>query len=317
MDTNDTAYSAAKLRDYIQGEVAHNTDLYPHTGIVEPRSPASEMLSYMESIYQPGGDLPPDLQATRAAEDLRRAAASEHVGSSVKDIPAFAVGLTEKDAEISDAQAFAEIQNSLINNHAPYLAAIFGSPNTGKSSLATLYAELWEQLAEIKYPDTPEPVIISNAASIGCLDHHVQDVTEFRELLFGSEDWFESDGEDGTPPAVDPETPVFWIFDEASTHLDARTNSYEVANQYTPLLKRFAKINCDAVHIGHSGYDIHAELRRDTLMTEFLFKTSKKTVEVYASMDEDQGAEKKYELTEVPKPSHWIDPDDFASWSWE
>jgi hypothetical protein len=317
METSDSTFSAAKLRDYVQDELKENNDLYGHTGIVHPDSKAQEMLSFMESVYDPGENLPHDLQATRAAEIIRRSAASRHVGKEIEDTPAFAVGMTEKDVEVSPARAFSQIQNSIINNGAPYTAVFFGGMNTGKTSTALLYAELWTELVDMKYDTSKEPVILSNARSLSIADYCIQSVDEFRRHLVGTDDWFESGGEEGTPPVIDPDRPKLWIFDECSTHLDARTNSYEVATHYTPLLKRFAKVNTDAIHIGHSGYDVHKELRRPTIITEFVFKTAKKTAEVYENMIEDEGGDLKYELTGVPDTSVSYDPDDLAPWSWE
>ena len=315
MEGDDTAYSAAKLRDYIRGDVRENRDLYSHTGIVEPGSSPSKMLSYLNSIYEPDESMPPSFDETTAANHLRKAAATEHVGSKVKDMQSFAVGLTEQDASVSDAHAYSQLQSSLVNNRAPYLSLIFGAPNTGKTSYAILLAELWSQLTELKYDTTAKPLVLSNASNLPLVDRTITSIEDFRTTLFGSDDFLESSG--GTPPEISPETPVLWIFDEASTHLDARTNSREVAHQYTPLLKRFAKVNTDAIHIGHSGKDIHKELRRATLMTEFVFKQDKTTAEVHARMDDDVGDELKYKLTEIPKPSTYVDPDDLAPWGWD
>jgi hypothetical protein len=318
METSDRTFSAAKLREHIRGNVKENNDLYSHTGILDPNSKSQEMLSFLESIYDPHhDDLPHDLQATRAAETIRRSAASRHVGKEIEDTPAFAVGMTEREVEISQARAFGKIQSSILNNGAPYTTVFFGGMNTGKTSMACLYVELWKDLASLKYNTNLDPVVISNAASLEVADYVAQDISRFRELVFGSDEWFESDGETGEPPVIDPNTPTFWLFDECSTHLDARTNSYEVANQYTPLLKRFAKVNVDAAHIGHSGLDVHAELRRPTIITEFIFKTGLKTADIYNSMDDDRGTDQKYELTEIPDTSLNLDPDDFAPWSWE
>lgn len=114
------------------------------------------------------------------------------------------------------------------------------------------------------------------------------------------------------PIRTGPDRPVLWIVDECSTHLDARTNSYEAANHYTPLLKRFAETNTDAIHIGHSGLDVHKELRRSTITTEFITETEPKTAEVYEGVIEDEGNTRKYELTGLPDMSISYGPDDFA-----
>ena len=315
--TESNTFSAAKLREYVLGRLGDNKELHPHSGLVEPGSTEEDLLTFIASLRPPrdGSELPPDLSASKAAVDLHRAAATSHVGSRIEDVPAYVSGLTDKEAEISSAKLFSKIQSSIVNNGAPYLCTMFGAPNAGKTSLAVLYIELWESLSEIKYPHTPDPVVLSNS-SLPCVDHVVRDIDTFREMLFGCDGWFSSNGDIGTPPTIDPDTPTMWLFDEASTHLDARTHSREVAHQYTPLLKRFAKVNTDAIHIGHSGKDIHTELRRGTLMTEFIFKTDLKTATVYDRMQDDLGVDELYSLIEIPEPSSHVDPDDFAPWSW-
>jgi len=91
---------------------------------------------------------------------------------------------------------------------------------------------------------------------------------------------------------------------------------YKLANHCTPLLKRFAKVNTDAIHIGHSGLDVHKELRRSTVITKFIFKTELKTAQVYEDMIENQGNNLKYELTGLPDTTISYDPD-FAPWPWD
>lgn len=136
------------------------------------------------------------------------------------------------------------------------------------------------ELVPLKY-DRDDPVVLSNAATLGRADYVVQDIETLRELVFGNREYFESDGDRGEPPELDPDRPKFWFFDEYSTHLDARTYQYEVAKHYTPLVKRFAKVNADSVHLGHLGLDIHPELRRSTISTEFIFKSGLEEAKVY------------------------------------
>lgn len=232
------------------------------------------------------------------------------------DDRASAVGLTEQEVDISSVRAFGKLQRSLLNEGAPYVSVIFGRMNYGKTSFACLLLELWLELVPLKY-DRDDPVVLSNAATLGPADYVVQDIETLRELVFGDREYFESDGDRGEPPELDPDRPKFWFFDECSTHLDARTYQYEVAKHYTPLVKRFAKVNTDTVHLGHSGLDIHPELRRHTISTEFVFKTSLRTAEVYRSMDEDRGVDRKYQIQNIPDTSITYNPDDFAPFSWD
>jgi hypothetical protein len=307
-DDDGSAFSSAKLGDFVRGEVKENDDLYPHTGITDPGSDASELLSFLEGL---------DVDSDSAASTLvRKSAATDRVGGSVGDIGSFAVGLTETDVDISEAQAYGKIANSILNDNAPYVAVMFGSMNYGKTSFAFLMLELWKELVEVKY-GRDDPLILTNMSGLDAADHTIQSLERFRELVFGDEEYLASGGNRGVPPELDPDRPKWWHFDECSTHLDARTKGWEVPNLYLPLVKRFAKVNLDAIHLGHSGMDIHADMRRSHITTEFIFKTSKKVANVYSSMNEDAGGDLKYVLEEVPDTSIAYDPDDYSPFSWE
>ncbi|AKH97350.1 hypothetical protein [Halanaeroarchaeum sulfurireducens] len=316
--TEHRAFSSAKLREFVRGDLRskENADLYPHTGIVEPGSATADLLSFVESIYEPPSEaVPARFAETKMASVLRQQAATDYVGAQIPDATSYAVGVTERDVEVSEAQALAKVARSIVNDGAPYSALIFGGMNTGKTGFAGLWLELWRELVPLKY-DTREHAVVTNMRTLEGADHVVTDIEAFRALVFGDERYVETGGVSGKPPEIAPETPVWWHFDECSTHLDARTQSHEVATQYLPLVKRFAKVNVDAIHIGHSGMDIYKDMRRSQLTTEFVFKTGLKTAEVYERMIDDHGEALKYTLTEVPETALTYDPDDYSPWSW-
>jgi hypothetical protein len=72
------------------------------------------------------------------AQVLRRRAATEYIGTQIPDVASFAVGLTDRDVEVSEAQALAKIAKSIVNEGAPYSSLIFGGMNTGKTGFAGL-----------------------------------------------------------------------------------------------------------------------------------------------------------------------------------
>lgn len=311
------AFASAKLRDYVLGQIKDNEDLYRHTGLVEPGTEASELLSFLEGIYDPAVEgLPVDVQETKAGSLLRRKAGTDRIGGHISDLPSYAVGLTDSEIEISQIQAYSKIATSILNEGAPYSSLIFGSMNRGKTGFAGLWLELWRDLVPMKY-GVENGVVLTNMRTLEDADYVVTDVMQFKRLAFGDDEYIATGGEKGTPPEIPPDVPKWWHFDECSTHLDARTNRYEVTQQYLPLVKRFAKVDLDAVHLGHSGMDIHADMRRDNISTEFVFKTGLKTANVYHRMFEDSGADLKYVLEEIPETSIEYDPDDYSPWQWE
>jgi hypothetical protein len=114
------------------------------------------------------------------------------------------------------------------------------------------------------------------------------------------------------------EQPKAVFIDEASTHMDARTYRYEVATQWTPLAKRFAKLNVDLCGVvGHTGKDLHPEVKR--MATLPFFKTEKDVVEFFTTWKADaESPDDSLVVVENLEPtSHRYDPDDAAPWSWD
>jgi len=108
------------------------------------------------------------------------------------------------------------------------------------------------------------------------------------------------------------------MIDEASTHFDARTNRREVATQWTPLAKRFAKIAVDCCGlVTHTGKDLHPEAKR--LATLVFWKTEKDVVEFFERWpaDADHPTDPLLGVVEdLESTGAEYDPDDAAPWSW-
>jgi hypothetical protein len=115
------------------------------------------------------------------------------------------------------------------------------------------------------------------------------------------------------------EQPKAVLIDEGSTHFDARTNSHEVATQWSPLLKRMSKLGVEVVIvIGHTGKDVDPEMKRLTSLA--FYKTEPKIVEFYETWPSDSdrptdllfdGSLESLEATAVE-----YDPDEPAPWEW-
>lgn len=303
-------YADAKFREWLEDELDGKPSRAPrHTGLVEPGSRADQLLSFMHS------ELGPDYLDHNAAQAVLDHASSEYLGNAVQDKTAAAVGITEPDDDFADAKVVTKMTASIHNNGAPYLADVFGGPNTGKTTFVQLLAEMWYRLAPMKYGNEREPVLVSNSDTLTERfpgnSSEVYGSSRLQKLVFAN------DGKDWNPE-IPQETPVLLVLDEASTHLDARTNSREVSVEYLPLIKRAAKVNVDVVHIAHSGMDIYKELRRSNLMTEFIIKRAKTRAEVYTRMDEGKGRDLSYALDNIPLPdAKPVDPDDYAPWAWD
>ncbi|MFA9516336.1 hypothetical protein ACERIT_03820 [Halopenitus sp. H-Gu1] len=295
-DSDERLLTAAKLREQIDGRLESNADFYPHTGIVADDAHRSN-LSFVESVLRDSEehssfaetDLGADVLA-KFRSDRATGAVSEGNGSVLSHL----VGVTEQDLDASAITLSARILDELDRNGALSTILAAGDPNTGKTNTAWLLIELGRTLWD-------DLLVISNARA-GIVDERVTTCHDLAVSLLEHR---------ARPKAV--------VIDEASTHFDARTNSRDVATQWSPLLKRMSKLGVEMVIvIGHTGKDVDPEIKRLTSLA--FYKTEPKIVDFYerwpsnSDQPTDQlfgGSVSALEATRVD-----YDPDEPAPWEW-
>lgn len=288
--------TAAKLREQIDGRLDGPADLHPHTGVVDDPDHMGS-LSFVESVADESDDLDPFADSNlgkQVLDTFRSQRATEAVSEGNGSVMSHLVGVTEQDLDASALTLPARLLEELENNGALSTVLAAGNPNTGKTNTVWLLMEL----SRAKWPDLR---VVSNAHSsatdsrvTNCHDL-VLDLLEHRDV----------------PKAV--------VIDEGSTHFDARTNSYPVAAQWSPLLKRMSKIGVEvACVVGHTGKDIDPEIKRLTSLA--LYKEEPEKAEFFATWPSDAdrptdplfgGSLERLEETHVE-----YDPDEPAPWSW-
>lgn len=294
---DNTAFSSAKLREFVDGQIKENRDLYPHTGLVEPGSDASEMLSFLESIYDGGPDdsLPARFSETKVGKVLRRKAATDRVGGAVRDLSSYAVGITDHELEGDEMLLVVRLLEQLENHGAPAFVVGSGNPNTGKTNTMSLLAELRRYVMD-------EYLVLSNSPTWELTDIEVTSCHDLAVALLDNR-----------------ETSKFVLIDESSTHFDARTYRREIAAQWTPLAKRFAKVGVDVCgNVIHSGKDFHPEAKR--LATLAYWKERPDEAEFFGEWpaDLDHPVDRLFggSVTNLEPTSAEYDPDDSAPWKW-
>jgi hypothetical protein len=204
-------------------------------------------------------------------------------------------GVTEQDLDASALSIPLKLDAELDNYDATAFVAGAGNPNTGKTNLMAL-------LTEIRTATTDDLLVLSNIRSWDRTDVLATSAHDLAVAALKHRD-----------------RPKFVVVDEGSTHFDARTKSREVATQFTPLAKRFAKINVDVFGtICHTGKDLHPEVKR--LTTLAYYKLDKKTVDFFDSWDADADMPSDRifsgSLHDLEPADVEPDPDDAAPWDW-
>lgn len=291
-DSDELFLTAAKLREQIRGNIEGDGRLHPHAGTVDDSTDRS-VLSFVED------SLDDDFETTKLGSVVTSKfltdEATEAVHSADGATLSHLVGVTEQDLDGSALRLPLKLLDALHNNEAPAFVVGAGNPNTGKTNTMQL-------LAELRKADLDDLLVIANfEASI--VDHRVTSCHDLAVALLEHRD-----------------VPKFVIIDEGSTHFDARTYRREVATQFTPLAKRFAKVGVDVFGvICHTGKDLHPEAKR--LSTLPYFKTEKKVVDFYERWpaDEDFPADLRFSgsVENLEPTGSDYEPDDAAPWAWD
>lgn len=290
-DVDENLLTAAKLGEQLRGEMDGGPDLLDHAGLVEDGRSRSVLSFLLEDD---------DLQETELVRDVLRHGATESASEALfggnATVLSHLVGVTEQDLDGSSLRLSMKINAELENNGAPAFLLVAGNPNSGKTN--TLI-----QLTEMRKAAVPELMVISNIRSLSMSDEVVTSAHDLAVTLLENRE---------RPKAV--------LLDEGSTHFDARTYRREVATQWTPLAKRFAKVNVDLCGVvGHTGKDVHPEEKR--LTTLGIWKLEKRVAEFFErwESDSDRPTDRLFggPVESFEEALSVYDPDDAAPWSWD
>jgi hypothetical protein len=292
-DVDEQLLTAAKLREQVQGAMDGDDRLLDHTGLLD-HDDHRQVISFAETAVSnwDQSDLSHTTTSTLMTDSVSRAVVENN-----PSLLAYAVGVTEQSLQASQLTLLSDLNSQLVNNDAPAFITLAGNPNTGKTNTASLLVELRKELVD------DDLMIISNLRSWELVDKTVTSAHDLLLTLLDHRD---------RPKAI--------LLDEASTSFDSRTYRREIATQYTPMAKRYAKLNVDhELVIAHTGKDLHPERKRLTTLS--LFKSAKQTAELYQDWpaDADHPADRLYhaDLTDLEATTSNYSPDDAAPWSWD
>ena len=291
-DSDEGMLTAAKLAEQLAGNIETDRDLASGAGALDPDDvSASVFLDDLRADFDRSPEL---LSLVDRTQQSRQASEAIRSGNSL--LLSHLVGVTEQDLDASALRLPLRLDELMTNNDATAFIGGAGNPNTGKTNLMAL-------LAELRSATVDDLLVISNSRTWDRTDLVVTSAHDLAVTCIEHRD-----------------RPKFVFIDEGSTHFDARTNSYEVAAQFSPLAKRMAKINVDVFGtVFHTGKDCHPELKR--LFTTAYFKHSKKEVDFFVDWpaDADKPTNQLFGGTveNLEPATAEPDPDDAAPWRWD
>jgi hypothetical protein len=290
-NSDEGMLTAAKLAEQLAGNIDTDRNLASGAGALAPDDvAASVFLDDLEPDVSGQSEL---LSLVDRTQQSRQASEAIRSGNSL--LLSHLVGITEQDLDASALRLPLRLDDMMTNNDAPAFIGGAGNPNTGKTNLMAL-------LAELRSATVDDLLVISNSRTWPLTDKVVTSAHDLAVTCIKHRD-----------------RPKFVFIDEGSTHFDARTNSYEVAAQFSPLAKRMAKVNVDVFGtVFHTGKDCHPELKR--LFTTAYFKHSKKEVDFFENWpaDADKPTDQLFggSLENLEPATAEPDPNDAAPWDW-
>ncbi|PTD94138.1 hypothetical protein C9439_03580 [archaeon SCG-AAA382B04] len=170
-----------------------------------------------------------------------------------------------------------------------YCAYLFGKVGSGKTDFALFLSEIWELIEDGE--------IGSNIESFKQKDKKI-------ECFSDLSNWLKSSSEE-----------KLFVFDEASSYAGGYGKQGYHAQNLIKLLKKFRKYNASLLIIGHTGKDVHPEIRR--LCHDIVEKISKKKARFWKKLVDGEGRGVELEITEIPKTNYSYDTQELTTWSWE
>ncbi|WP_281193752.1 hypothetical protein [Halorubrum sp. F4] len=290
-DVDEGMLTAAKLAEQLAGNIETDRDLDPRAGAIAPDDVSASV--FLDGLDE---DVQDSELLSLVDRTLQSRQASEAIRSGNSMLLSHLVGITEQDLDASALRLPLRLDELMTNNDATAFVGGAGNPNTGKTNLMAL-------LAELRSVTVDDLLIVSNSRTWDRTDVVVTSAHDLAVTCIEHRD-----------------RPKFVFIDEGSTHFDARTQSYEVAAQFSPLAKRMAKVNVDVFGtVFHTGKDCHPELKR--LFTTAYFKHSKKEVDFFGNWpaDADKPTDQLFGGTveNLEPAAAEPDPNDAAPWNWD
>lgn len=300
--------TSAELKSYLENNLSsENTELFPHTALVS-NSETLELMNLFETAYDGSQEgMPYRFKDTDLGEQLRRSEATKTATNAVQEgnisQMKFISGKQSYNIDATSLHALISLREKL--GKPAYVQYLFGHMGNGKTDFAILQGELGKR--ELGYE------IGSNVKSLKEKDEYIRNYGELLQWLAEGQEVKSID------EIIEKDITVsdkLFIFDEASSHASGYADdAYETQKKLGVMVKKMRKVGCRLIVIGHTGKDIHPDIRR---LAECAKKVSKKTVEYYNTVTENgKGDGFKDSVSGIPK-TNWdsYDTNEITSWDW-
>lgn len=298
-ETEQAAWSSAQLGQMLDDANPEDLKSIRQSGILPEK--VAGILAQIENDYDPslhGENVPTRAEYTEKYQKVVSYWASRVLSKAVHNghdrvINRF-IGVVEGETSINGVQAMVRFLRWVTREAG--VTYLTGHMGTGKTDFALLMAQVfYEQLKE----SDRDVHIATNIKS--CAENHEQ--VEFIDSQPELKEWLEE--KDGYK---------FFVFDESSSHASGYAgDSAKVTKQFRSMIRLIRKHDGNIVCIGHDGKDLHPTIRE---LADYVEKDGKKDAAVFEGVEDRQGEDRKFDISEIPKTNWYYDTKEASSWSW-
>ncbi|MFC4448139.1 MULTISPECIES: hypothetical protein [Halorussus] len=289
--SDNAGYSAAQLRELLKRE--DGVDALEEAGLLTERE-VNLLDSFVqhhkpseEAYYPEDHPLFQRLLRRAVSQNVRQAVESGNVSQMQ-----FASGVVNNSNDISGVQLYERLREFITRTAG--VTTVYGHMGSGKTDLALLLAELWKSATG--------GVVGTNIRSAKEADFEITDVEKLH-------DWINGDME-----GVEKDTPKLFIGDEFSSHASGYSHHRaKVEQNLSSTLKLMRKSGVSVVIIGHTGMDVHPDVRR---LSKTVWKENKKSATVYETIENGEPEDELFSLSGIPAADWTYDTLEETDWDW-
>lgn len=289
---------SARFREYQRGNISKDPVVYPWVGQASPEH--EDILMALSEAFRAEGR---SFEATDVYDRLHRATASKNAARAVRQDDASTmlnfVGESEEKRDISGIPTLRKLKDSV--SRPAYVAYLFGPMGNGKTDFALLLSEIWR---DAKQEKGYEVQVGSNIKTW----KGSETIRRFDDFL----KWLEVDDDEN----FDAKRRLF-VFDEASSHASGYSDDADDARRMGKLVNVIRKKMASIIIIGHTGKDVHPDIRRKA--THFIKKEELKKAKISTPETDEQGKmspETEMEIKGIPPTNEEFRTDEESSWAW-
>lgn len=308
----DLFTASGELREGVEGNLKDEVqDVWGHTGLVQNPT-AMELMNQMASAYKPlHPEMPSTFDHTDAGEMMIKAEATKVATEAVDEgnisQMKYITGMQDYTADASGIHTLIQLRQKIKQD--AYIAYVWGHMGGGKTDFCNLMGELAKK--EMGYE------VASNQKTLyenGDSDKYIWQFGDFiRWLAEGHEitsvqDLAQKDLD------IDASDKLF-IFDEGSNYASGYSgDAHDAQDKLGSLVKLIRKLGGNLIIIGHTGKDIHPDIRR--LTNDCIYKSGQKTAKFFHAVEEAEGVGHKHTIGKIPQTNWNYDTLEVCIWDW-